>query len=219
MAHPIETVLFDLDGTLLDTAPDLANALNKVLVNNGRSPLPFERIRPAVSHGGAALVRLGFQLEPQHPDFEPLRQQLLDNYRAHIADETRLFPGMQEVLQHIEQSGMNWGVVTNKPGWLTEPLLDALQLSGRAAGIVSGDTLNERKPHPAPLLHACKMIGSTPQHCLYVGDAQRDIEAGHNAGMPTLVALFGYLLEDDRPESWGADALIETPQEILHWLA
>jgi phosphoglycolate phosphatase len=125
---------------------------------------------------------------------------------------------MEEVLQHIEQRGLNWGVVTNKPGWLTEPLLDALQLSRRAAGIVSGDTLNERKPHPAPLLHACSLIGSAPQHCLYVGDAQRDIEAGHNAGMPTLVAMFGYLLEDDRPEAWGAEALIESPQEILHWL-
>lgn len=218
MTSSIQTVLFDLDGTLLDTAPDLANALNAVLEANGRARLPFEHIRPAVSHGGAALIRLGFELEPEHPDFEPLRQQLLDHYQAHIAEHTALFPGMEEVLQHIEQHGLNWGVVTNKPGWLTEPLLDALQLSSRAAGVVSGDTLNERKPHPAPLLHACSLIGSAPRECLYVGDAQRDIEAGHNAGMPTLVALFGYLLEDDRPESWGADALIQTPQEILQWL-
>jgi phosphoglycolate phosphatase len=214
----IETVLFDLDGTLLDTAPDLANALNAVLEANGRAPLPFEQIRPVVSHGGQALVRLGFKLEHDHPDFDPLRQQLLDHYQAHIADHTGLFPGMAEVLNVIEQRGLNWGVVTNKPGWLTDPLMDALDLTRRAASIVSGDTLNERKPHPAPLLHACNLIGSEPGNCLYVGDAERDVKAGHNAGMVTLVALFGYLMEQDRPETWGATALIEQPADILDWL-
>ncbi len=219
MNNRIDTVLFDLDGTLLDTAPDLANALNAVLALNGRPTLPFEQIRPVVSHGGSALIQRGFRLQPDHPDFEPLRKQLLDYYQAHIADETTLFPGMAEVLEHIENNGLKWGVVTNKPGWLTEPLMEALGLSRRAAGIVSGDTLNERKPHPAPLLYACEMIGSAPQQCLYVGDAKRDIEAGHNAGMPTLVAMFGYLMEDDRPESWGATAMIRHPAEILEWIA
>ena len=218
MKHCIDTVLFDLDGTLLDTAPDLANALNAVLLSNDRDPLPFERIRPVVSHGGAALIRLGFDLEPEHPEFEPLRRQLLDYYLAHIADQTCLFPGMEEVLDSIETRGLRWGVVTNKPGWLTVPLLNALNLSKRAAGIVSGDTLNERKPHPAPLLHACDLIGSQARHCLYVGDARRDIEAGHQAGMRTLVALFGYLLDTDQPESWGASAMIEHPSQILDWL-
>ncbi|HHJ17396.1 MAG TPA: phosphoglycolate phosphatase [Gammaproteobacteria bacterium] len=218
MSRHINTVLFDLDGTLLDTAPDLANALNAVLVQNDRTALPFEKIRPVVSHGGRALIELGFGLSPAHPEFEPLRKQLLDYYQAHIADETRLFPGMGEVLNNLENRGIHWGVVTNKPGWLTEPLMDALDLTRRAAGIVSGDTLEERKPHPAPLLHACDIIGSKPADCLYVGDAQRDIEAGHNAGMPTLVALFGYLMEQDRPESWGATALIHSPEEILGWL-
>jgi phosphoglycolate phosphatase len=218
MNRSIDTVLFDLDGTLLDTAPDLANALNEVLLNNGRAPLPFERIRPVVSHGGAALIHLGFGLEPEHPGFEPLRKQLLDHYLAHIADETRLFPGMEAVLDSIESRGLRWGVVTNKPGWLTDPLLDALQLSARASGVVSGDTINERKPHPAPLLHACSLIGSDARHCLYVGDAQRDIQAGHQAGMLTLVALFGYLLDSDDPGSWGASAMIEQPAEILDWL-
>jgi len=214
----IQTVLFDLDGTLLDTAPDLANALNAVLEMNGRPALPFEHIRPVVSHGGRALVELGFGLAPEHPDFEPLRKQLLDYYREHIADETTLFPGMNDVLESIEQSGRNWGVVTNKPGWLTEPLMDALDLTRRTTGIVSGDTLEERKPHPAPLLHACDLIGSKPGDCLYVGDAERDIEAGHNAGMTTLVAMFGYLLEQDRPETWGATALVQKPGEILDWV-
>lgn len=219
MKNQFRTVLFDLDGTLLDTAPDLANALNSTLQSRGRQPLPFDIIRPVVSHGGNALIELGFGLRPGDPDFETIRQQLLDFYQANIAQHTRLFPGMEEVLGYIESNGLNWGVVTNKPGWLTEPLMDALDLTRRAAGIVSGDTLSERKPHPAPLLHACKLVGSEPQHCLYVGDAERDIQAGHNAGMTTLVALFGYILESDRPETWGGTALIRRPQDILAWLS
>jgi phosphoglycolate phosphatase len=219
MKKPCKTVLFDLDGTLLDTAPDLASALNAVLQANGRQALPFELIRPVVSHGGNALIELGFGLKPDEASFEPLRRQLLDYYETNIARETRLFPGMQEVLDRIEGGGLNWGVVTNKPAWLTDPLMDALQLSGRAAGIVSGDTIKERKPHPAPLLHACRLIGSEPQDCLYVGDAERDIQAGRRAGMTTLVAMFGYLLESDRPETWGATALIHEPGEILAWLS
>ncbi|HFD79296.1 MAG TPA: phosphoglycolate phosphatase [Gammaproteobacteria bacterium] len=218
MTRPVRTVLFDLDGTLLDTAPDLAGALNAVLASNGREMLPFERIRPVVSHGGSALIELGFGLEPGHPDFEPLRKQLLDHYQAHIADQTRLFPGMETVLAELERRGLPWGVVTNKPGWLTQPLMDALGLGSRAASIVSGDTLAQRKPHPAPLLHACSRSGSDPAHCLYVGDAERDIEAGRRAGMATLVALFGYLLEDDRPQDWGASGLVRHPAEILEWL-
>ena len=218
MNAPIKTVLFDLDGTLLDTAPDLANALNFVLQSNGRAPLPFTKIRPVVSHGGAALISLGFGLAPDHPDFDARRQELLEYYKDNIAEHTRLFPGMEEVLDYIESHNLNWGVVTNKPGWLTEPLLDILELRERAASIVSGDTLDERKPHPAPLLYACKATGTDPQHCLYVGDAERDIQAGHNAGMPTLVAMFGYLMENDRPETWGASALIEQPADILDWL-
>lgn len=218
MSAQVQAILFDLDGTLLDTAPDLANALNAVLQANGKPALPYEKIRPVVSHGGAALIKLGFALDPGHKNFEALRKQLLDYYLAHIADETRLFPGMEKVLDSIEQRGLRWGVVTNKPGWLTEPLMDALNLSQRAAGIVSGDTLKERKPHPAPLLHACKIIACNPERSLYIGDAQRDIEAGKNAGMITLVAMFGYLMETDDPAEWCADALIETPEEILPWI-
>lgn len=218
MTNPIETVLFDLDGTLLDTAPDLARALNATLLANGRQALPLDVIRPAVSHGGNALIELGFDLRPGAAGIEPLRQTLLEHYRTDIARHTRLFPGMDRVLAHIESRHLKWGVVTNKPGWLTDPLMDALQLTGRAAGIVSGDTLKERKPHPAPLLHACTLIGTKPDRCLYVGDAERDIQAGRNAGMTTLAALFGYLTDADRPETWGATALIETPEDILGWL-
>ena len=214
----IRTVLFDLDGTLLDTAPDLADALNNVLQKNDRDPLAFEKIRPVVSHGGIALIELGFGLPRDDPDFEPLRQQLLDSYRENISVRTTPFPGIGQLLDHIEERGLTWGVVTNKPAWLTEPLLEQQQLLQRAACVVSGDTLDQRKPHPAPMLHACISIGSAPEECVYVGDAQRDIEAGKNAGMHTVVALFGYFLEQDNPHSWQADALIETPLDLLGWL-
>ncbi len=214
----ISTVLFDLDGTLLDTAPDLADALNTVLAENRRAPLPFDTIRGVVSHGGKALIELGFSLPESHPDFDPLRLRLLAVYRDNIARRTRPFPGMSELLGQLEQRGLNWGVVTNKPAWLTEPLLKELGLYGRAACVISGDTLNERKPHPAPMLHACEQAGSTPDQCVYIGDAQRDIEAGRNARMHTLVALFGYFRESDRPQEWQADALLEEPGELLAWL-
>ena len=213
---PIKTVLFDLDGTLADTAPDLAYALNGVLTEQGRAPLPLEVIRPAASHGGIALIRCGFGED--HPEEEALRLRLLDIYQANIARETRLFPGMAEVLTGIEARGLNWGVVTNKPAWLTEPLLEALGLSRRTACIVSGDTCEQRKPHPLPILHACRQAGAEARECLYVGDAERDIEAGRRAGTRTLTALFGYIGENDRPQDWGADALIEQPREILTWL-
>ena len=215
---PIRTVLFDLDGTLADTAPDLAYALNQVLIEQGREPLPFDTIRPEVSNGGVALTRLGFNLEKEHPDFPPLYQRLLEIYRDNIARETTLFPGMADLLDSIEQNNMNWGVVTNKPAWLTEPLIDALGLTERAACIVSGDTCENRKPHPEPILHGCQLAGSKAQDCVYIGDAQRDIESGNRAGMRTIVALFGYIADNDKPEDWGADVMHQTPTDIQKWL-
>ena len=214
----IRTVLFDLDGTLLDTAPDLAQALNAVRIENNRTPLPYEAIRPVVSHGGIALIELGFELEQSNPAFDPLRQRLLEIYRENISRLTRPFPGITELLEKLEKRGLGWGVVTNKPGWLTDPLLKDLDLYERAVAVVSGDTLDERKPHPAPMLYACELANSEPGQCVYIGDAQRDIEAGINAGMHTLVALFGYLQEQDDPRNWQADDMIETPMELLTWL-
>jgi phosphoglycolate phosphatase len=217
-ASETRTILFDLDGTLLDTAPDLADALNTVLAENQRSPLPFEDIRPVVSHGGVALIKLGFNMDSSDPAFAPLRQRLLDVYRENISRRTQPFPGISKLLDSIEQRGLNWGIVTNKPGWLTEPLLKDLGLFDRAACVVSGDTLEQRKPHPAPMLHASELANSRPEHCVYIGDAQRDIEAGNNAGMQTLVALFGYIQKDDDPYSWNASSLIEQPGDLLVWL-
>lgn len=209
----IKTVLFDLDGTLADTAPDLANALNHVLKLHNCDPLPYETIRPFVSHGGAALVTLGFGKD--HPEFDTIYKELLAHYKANIANETTLFPGMNELLIELEDKNINWGVVTNKPAWLTEPLLDALNLTSRTVSIVSGDTLEQRKPHPAPILHACNQAGSEAHECLYIGDAERDIEAGNAAGILSIVALFGYIAKSDSPETWGAHALINHPNEII----
>lgn len=215
----LRSVLFDLDGTLLDTAPDLAAALNHVLVSNGREQLPFATIRPWVSHGGLVLVKNGFNIEQDAPEFDDLRQQLLDYYQQNLSIHTRLFAGMEEVLQQLEKSGIKWGVVTNKPGWLTEPLLNELDLTHRASCIVSGDTLKEKKPNPLPLQHACQLINCDVSDSLYIGDAKRDIEAGINAQMPTLVALFGYISDIDYPQDWGADAMVNTPSEILSWIS
>lgn len=215
----IRAVLFDLDGTLADTAPDLAHALNTVRVEEGRTRLPFEQIRPVVSHGAQALITLGFSLTAAQTDYARLRQRLLDVYRDNIALYTRLFPGMPEVLDALERAGLIWGVVTDKPGWLTEPLLDALGLMQRSACVVSGDTLNERKPHPAPLLHACQTVGCTPAECVYLGDAERDIRAALAAGMPSLIAGFGYIGAHEQPAHWGANGLLERPADLLDWLA
>ena len=214
----IRTILFDLDGTLLDTAPDLANALNTLLIEQGLPALPYESIRPVVSHGGRALIETGFALQEGDPGFDDLRQRLLEIYRDTLSARTRLFPGMEEVLAQLEARRFNWGVVTNKPAWLTEPLLEDLRLAQRAACIVSGDTTANRKPHPEPMLYACTKAGSQASQCVYIGDAQRDIEAGRQAGMKTLAALYGYIGTEDQPEDWGADASIENPLAILEWL-
>ncbi|MDX2507841.1 MAG: HAD-IA family hydrolase [Gammaproteobacteria bacterium] len=214
----IKAVLFDLDGTFADTAPDLAAALNRVLLEEGKTPLPLETIRPVVSHGGIALIRLGFNLSVEHSDFKRLKQRLLAIYQDNLSELTTLFEGMDELLQTLENNHIAWGIVTNKPGWLTDPLMEQLGFSNRAATIVSGDTTKERKPHPEPLLYACRQINCQPSECLYVGDAERDIIAGNNAGMTTLTALFGYIEANDRPENWGADAMIKHPKEIESFL-
>ncbi len=219
MRARIDAVLFDLDGTLVDTAPDLALALNLLRQEQGHAPLAYEAIRPVASHGANALVALGFGLNPDEAAFAPLRERYLRLYTDHICHHSTLFPGMAEVLDSLEQQGVPWGVVTNKPTRLTQPLMQALNLTQRCAIIVSGDTLSQSKPHPAPLQHACEQIGLETGHCLYVGDAERDITAGRAAGMPTLAALFGYIGPEDQPQQWGADGLINQPHEILEWLS
>lgn len=216
---PIRAVLLDLDGTLLDTAPDLIGSVNDLRAQEGLTPLADGLLRPAVSHGSGPLIRRGFDVEPEDPRFEPLRQRLLNIYRGRVSRETRAFDGMDALLDRLDALGVPWGVVTNKPGWLTEPLLKDLGYYSRAACVISGDTLPCRKPDPAPILLACRRLGLSPAECVLVGDAGRDIEAGHRASVPTLVALFGYIGAEDRYTHWGADGLIAHPLEILRWLA
>jgi phosphoglycolate phosphatase len=215
----IRTVLFDLDGTLADTAPDLGFALNELLREKGKTALPYDQIRPVASHGARALLELGFGLTPDDPAFTALRTRYLDLYKANLARETRLFPGISGVLDTLRARGMNWGIVTNKPAFLTEPLVEQLGIRETASAIVSGDTVPNRKPHPEPMLLACRTAGSQAGECLYIGDAERDIAAGRNAGMKTLVALYGYIGTEESPEKWGADGMIRRPEEILDWIA
>ena len=212
-------VLFDLDGTFADTAPDMAYALNQLLKRRERSPLPFERIRPHVSHGGRAMISIGFGLAPEDAGFDALRQEFLDIYADNLVRETALFPGMPDLLDFFETQDIPWGIVTNKPTWLTDPLMQGLGLSERAACIVSGDTAARAKPHPDPLYHACRLIDVDPIDCWYVGDAERDIAAGRAAGTGTLVAMFGYLDAAEDPRTWGADGMIRKPLDVLDWLS
>lgn len=216
-SHP-QAVLFDLDGTLADTAPDLAAALNSTLTQYGREPMPYEDVRPVVSHGAVALIQLGFGMQPDEPGFEQRRKYLLDIYARNLCRDTTLFPGMPEVLAHLESEGVRWGIVTNKPAWLTDPLMVAMGLDGVAGCIVSGDTCANRKPHPEPILHACDLIDCSPSRTWYVGDAGRDIEAGRAAGCITIGARYGYLHPDDPTDSWSADHMIDQPQELMELL-
>jgi 2-phosphoglycolate phosphatase len=210
-------VLFDLDGTLLDTAPDMAAALNRLRIAEGLEALPYVQIRPLVSHGAPRLLRLAFG-EPEAERHEALRRRFLDFYRAALAVHTRLFDGFEAVLSAIERSGLRWGIVTNKPGWLAAPLVAEVGLAERCACLVAGDTLAERKPHPLPLLHAAGLLGLEPRECAYVGDAERDVQAARNAGMIPLVAGFGYLGDGDDPAAWRADAVFARPEDLVDWL-
>jgi phosphoglycolate phosphatase len=215
--HEIKAVLFDLDGTLLDTARDFWEALNLVRAEERLEPLSYETVRCQVSHGGHALVRLGFGVLPAE-EHEVMRMRLLNVYRKQLAKHTCLFEGGDEMLGELERRGLHWGVVTNKPGWLTEPLLHEVNLHRRARAVVSGDTLPERKPHPMPLLHAAKTLGVDPRHCVYVGDAERDMQAAQAAGMYALVAGFGYLGDEDRADTWYSHGWLHTPLDLIGWL-
>jgi len=209
--------LFDLDGTLLDTAPDLAAALNALLREQQRPPLELAVIRPHVSSGAVAVVRVGFPGVSAEA-FEILRRRFLELYGAAVSVHTRLFPGFEAVLATLEAQGLPWGIVTNKAQWLTEPLLIDLGLHSRAACVLSGDTLPERKPHPRPLLVAAERIGVAPADCVFVGDALRDVQAARAAGMVPLAVRFGYLDPADRPDTWPVAAWLDVPADLLPWL-
>jgi N-acetyl-D-muramate 6-phosphate phosphatase len=210
-------VLFDLDGTLLDTAPDLVAALNALRLENSLEPLPSAAIRPSVSHGAARVVQAGFP-DADAGRLAALLQRFLEIYRGALSRHTRLFPGMEQVLDALDARRIKSGIVTNKPAFFTEPLLAELKLSQRFACVVSGDTLAQRKPHPLPLLHAAAAAGVAAGACIYVGDAERDVQAAHAAGMSALVANYGYLGADEDSSLWRGDAYLSKPIDILNWL-
>ncbi len=211
----IRAVLFDLDGTLADTAPDLGSALNRQRTARGLPALPIAEIRPHASAGARGLLKVGFQMDPDAPGYDSMREEFLAFYAEQLCRDTRLFPGVEQLLDGLEAWGLRWGVVTNKPARFTLPLLDLLGIGKRAACVVSGDTTLHPKPHPAPLLAASEALGLAPQECLYVGDDRRDVEASSAAGMPCIVASYGYLGNGSDPADWGAARMVASPLDLL----
>ena len=208
-------MLFDLDGTLIDTAPDMAAALDILCDEERHARRPYSDIRPIVSNGSVALVKLAFGNDMDLQTLESLKKRYLEIYQEHLAVHSQLFDEMDNLLLQLERNGIKWGVVTNKPGWLTEPLMQSLGLHERAACIVSSDSTNNRKPHPEPMFYACRLTDAQPDECVYIGDARRDIEAGHNAGMKTIIAEYGYIEDSENTEDWQADHSIQSPSQIF----
>jgi 2-phosphoglycolate phosphatase len=215
---PVRAVLFDLDGTLADTAPDLAAALNRLRRTRGLDPLPLEQLRNHASHGARGLLGAGLAMDKTHAEFESARDAFLDHYAEALCIDTVLFPGVDEVLAEITSRGLKWGIDTNKASRFTLPLLQQLTLDTRAGAVVSGDTTPQAKPHPGPLLAAAAMLDVAPGDCVYVGDAERDVLAGRAAGMLTLVARYGYIHTDETPDAWLADGSLDSIGDVLQWL-
>lgn len=207
-------VLFDLDGTLVDTAPDLAGAANAVRAEAGLPPLAVAAYRPVASAGARGLLKVGLDLTPEHPDYAARRESFLKHYRENLARDSCLFPGIDAALRAFEQRAIPWGVVTNKPQWLTDPLLQQLRLTSRAAVVIGQQDGRPVKPDPEPLLRACAQVQIAPRDCVYVGDDRRDIVAARAAGMPAVAAGWGYLGEGESVEDWQADAVLRTTADL-----
>ena len=214
----IQAVLFDLDGTLADTALDLGGALNRLLARNGLPDVPMEQIRPVASHGANYLIKLGTGIEKGHPDHPRWREEYLAEYEHGFCDATVLFEGINPMLEQLARRSIAWGIITNKPHRFTSLLVPELGFIAPPAVVVSGDTCAEPKPSALPMHHACKQIGIAPECCLYVGDAERDMVAGKNAGMATALANWGYIAESDPVHEWPADARLDAPGQILDLL-
>lgn len=212
----IHAVFFDMDGTLFDTVHDLASALNQVLIQHSRSPVSVEKVREVVSLGTPGIIQCGFSIDKNHPDYKSISHEFLQFYSQHLTDTTTFFEGMPEVLSYLDEHTIPWGVVTNKPFWLAEPLLRYFELTLRCRCLIAGDTLAKRKPDPEPLLHACQRVSVNPQSAAYVGDTQTDMQAAKAAGMTAIAARYGYLLSP--PETWNADWVIDEPRDLIQYL-
>lgn len=215
----VQAVLFDLDGTLIDSAPDLAGAGNDMRMARGLPPLPYASFRPMVGAGARGMVGIALQVTPADAEFPALRDEFLSRYEGRMTQSTRVFDAVPSVLAALQVRGLPWGIVTNKARRFTEPLVRALGLHAHAATVVCGDTTPHSKPHPAPLLEAAHQMKLDPQHCVYVGDDLRDVQAGQAAGMVTVAAGWGYLGMGEAIADWGADHVIETPGELLKLLS
>lgn len=213
----IKNVFFDLDGTLADTVIDLTEALNQALGKKIKVPLTPADVRPAISLGINAMIQCGRRISENDPEFKDIKQSFLTAYYQRSHQDTCLFPGVDKVLEYLDNNNISWGIVTNKLGWLTETLIKKLALDNRAHCVVSGDTTEFKKPHPQPLLYACEKIGCDPAESLYIGDSLKDMEAGHLAGMKTLIANYGYIPENQDTKNWRADGSISTAEEIIAW--
>ncbi len=216
---PLNAVLFDLDGTLVDTAPDLLNAANHVLEADGKQAVELQTLRPLITHGGLAMLAKAYDWPTDDPRLDARLQRFLAFYRHNLVVDSRLFPGMEEVLRALELAGTKWGIVTNKRTQLTQPLVEQLGMHRRISCLVCGDTVAHAKPHPAPLLHASEQMGVEPAQCVFVGDAAKDIEAGTRAGMATVAVSFGYREQHDDPAHWGAGHVVDCAQDLLALLA
>ena len=214
----LEAVLFDLDGTLADTAPDMARTVNLMREKRGLAPVPAAQVRPHVSSGARGMIGSAFGIGTDHPDYASMRAEFLDLYVDNLCIATCLFPGMDELLDALEASGLKWGVVTNKFERMARPVMAGLGLEERAGVIVGGDTCPRAKPFPDSLLHAASLLGVEPARTLSVGDDERDVQAARAAGMPVIVAGYGYLGEDRPPSLWGADAIMQSVPEIEAWV-
>ena len=217
-AEPAQAVLFDLDGTLADTAGDLVGAVNHLRVQRGLPPMPLEILRPYASAGARGLIGAALDIPPGHAEFEDLRAAFLNAYEGCLADTTVLFDGMAELLTTLEAQNIAWGVVTNKPHRFTVPVMQGLALVERSATLISGDTTAHAKPHPQPLLTACEQIGVAPSRVLYVGDDLRDIQAAQAAGMPSAAAAWGYIGHSGEIGTWGASVIVAQPLDLLQHL-
>jgi phosphoglycolate phosphatase len=218
MFKNIAAVLFDLDGTLIDSAPDLGAAADKMRTDRGLESLPLALYRPMAGAGARGMIAVAFGLTPDDDRFADLREEFFRNYESRMTENTSVFDGVAELIAHIGQAGLKWGVVTNKSARFTVPLTKAMPLFSTAQTIVSGDTTPHSKPHPAPLLEAARQLDLAPEHCIYVGDDERDIVAGRAAGMPTVAAAYGYLGKTADTVGWKADATIAVPGALLNLL-
>jgi 2-phosphoglycolate phosphatase len=215
MFQDIQAVLFDLDGTLIDSAPDLGAAADKMRVDRGLPSLPLDQYRPMAGAGARGMLGIAFSITPDHPGFGPMREEFFLNYEGCMTDRTYVFDGVAELIASLQRRGLQWGVVTNKASRFTIPLTRKMPLFASAAAVVSGDTTPHAKPHPAPLLEAARQLKVDPRHCLYVGDDERDIAAGLAAGMRTVAATYGYLGSNGNTLAWGAHAQIGAPCELM----